>query len=97
VAKLEGGLSSGIIEWSDVPLSLYPNPAVNTVTLDLSELETMQGLITVYDNLGKVCLSFGRQELRDQHGIDIRTLPTGTYFISVEADGVKHTGTFNKI
>jgi len=97
VAKLEGGLSSGTVEVSDVPLSLYPNPAINTVTIDLSELESSQGQITVYDNLGKVCLSIGRQALRDQHAIDIRTLPTGTYYISVEAEGVKHTGTFNKI
>jgi hypothetical protein len=97
VAKLEGGLSSWTADISELPLALYPNPATNTVTITLPEMESMQGQITIYNSVGKICLNHAEQELGLQHAIDIRTLPTGTYFISVEAKGVKHTGTFSKI
>jgi len=57
--------------------SLYPNPATNTLTIDLSQSEILQN-VTIYNSLGQEVLS------STQFTIAISSLSKGVYIVEVE-------------
>ena len=86
--------------WEDVPalplpvVNLYPNPATQYVVLDLSTGEEMNGVVTITDMLGRVCVSQKAERTKCQ--IAVSDLPTGMYFLTYSDGERKVTRKFMK-
>jgi len=81
----------------DVRLSVFPNPARNTIQIKLSAgQKNVQ--IEIVDVLGKVCLSQNISEIKDNYiELDIQTLKQGVYFIRLkQVNGKAYTTKFIK-
>lgn len=78
---------AGIIETSDLALTLYPNPAHSEITIQgLQNIER----VTVFDLSGTIVLEGTSKEL------NIESLQSGLYLIRAIADGKLATGKFTK-
>ncbi len=73
--------SIGIEEKEALSVSVYPNPANDFVTI---EMEGSIEKVTILDISGKVVLS---QENSTNNRIDVQSLPSGVYFLTVESSG----------
>src|SRR5258708_472419 len=79
------GPSSGV---NDGPaLRIYPNPAVNTVSVSISELSYVGSLLEVYDQVGQRLMVTRITGTSFQ--LNIADLPRGLYFIRVNGGGMK--------
>jgi hypothetical protein len=66
-------------------LHLYPNPATNTLTLNLSQLQKLQNAtVSIYDIQGKQLLHQNIVEAQTQ--IDISSFAKGIYIVKVQTD-----------
>ena len=68
----------------DLEAKLFPVPAIETITLDLSE---NVGDVTIFALDGKAVLSLGKRD-KGQHKINISSLAAATYFMQIVKDGV---------
>jgi hypothetical protein len=69
-------------------ISLYPNPSQGISVLELDALEPGTAVLSIYDMTGRL-LRTGIAELqrgRNEIGIDISTLPAGTYYIHINTE-----------
>lgn len=64
---------------NNIALSIFPNPSKDKVMLRVSEI--LQGVITIYDYIGKKILVDHINS--NEKEIDIRNLPNGIYSISI--------------
>ena len=65
--------------------NLYPNPAFNKVTLNITALKpNEQASLSVYNNIGALLLQ-KEITLRTQ-SLDVTELPAGVYFIQVQTE-----------
>jgi trimeric autotransporter adhesin len=71
--------------------AIYPNPAVETVTILLSE-DSSPSQISIKDQLGRELLSLDTTETVIRH--DIRLFPNGVYYVTVVTGGVNQTKKF---
>lgn len=84
--KTNISLGTGLKEANAVGLvSVYPNPATSTITLQLNDAKTYA--VAIYDITGKSKLNTSVKG--SQNTIDISGLQSGVYFISVENNGAK--------
>ncbi|MEO6903016.1 MAG: T9SS type A sorting domain-containing protein [Bacteroidia bacterium] len=70
-------------------LTLFPNPAVNEVSVKFNYLPTTTATIDLVDISGKMIESFKTGDLsssNDIYKLDITNYPKGTYFVRVVAD-----------
>ncbi len=74
-------------------LSIFPNPATNTITVNLP-LETFSQY-EICDITGKICSSGTMQNMSQT--IDIGDIPSGTYILKVASDHAIQTGKFVKL
>lgn len=76
----------GIEEGSslDAVLSLFPNPASTTVTLDIADLASGSYTYSLFDMTGKTLEVRAAQA--GQNPIDIRGLASGTYLLNVQKE-----------
>jgi hypothetical protein len=80
---------------SDKELSLYPNPASNTIKVMLPSYWKAGDNLTIFDAAGKQVLN--KQLAGNVDEVDISSLQAGTYFIRVSNKGSKMaTQTFIK-
>ena len=77
-------------------LSLYPNPANHTITLDLKN-NNQANSIHIYNVLGQLVQSVPNQVEDTSITFDVSELKTGTYFINVISDKGKSTSKFIKL
>jgi photosystem II stability/assembly factor-like uncharacterized protein len=63
---------------------LYPNPASETVTIELGERMDGSAEITITDALGRIALESAVAIDTDKITIDVQTLPAGSYEYSIE-------------
>lgn len=71
---------------SRTSFTLYPNPAVNHVTLSLDNTYGDGHTVTVYSMLGSALRS---EAVRgDRHQIDLSALPSGIYMVELRSEGV---------
>ena len=70
--------SIGIGEKEALSISVFPNPATDFVTIDIAESIEK---VTLLDISGKVVFS---QENSQNKRIDVRNLPSGVYFLTIE-------------
>ena len=76
------GVGSNVFE----QLAIYPNPARDMVTIKNAE----NASIVIFDILGKKVLN--RSNISQTENLNVSSLTTGTYFISVEKDNQKTVG-----
>ena len=78
----------------DHQLSVFPNPTVDALILDIAKLEIDNLSYVVFDTNGKL---LSQQKITAQHTtIDFAQLPNSIYFIKVESQG-KNLKTFKII
>lgn len=81
------GLSTG--SYRNLPFSIYPNPTLEEVNIDFSDLFT--GFIILLDGFGK---EINRQQLGNVSSLKLSLLEykQGVYYISAKSEaGVFHT------
>ncbi|MBL7717489.1 MAG: T9SS type A sorting domain-containing protein [Flavipsychrobacter sp.] len=75
------------------PLVLFPNPATEEISLQVTNQQPAPATIT--DISGRLIT---RQLVSSgKNAINIKTLPKGSYIISVEQNGTKHSALFEKL
>ena len=66
-------------------LNIYPNPAVNAMTIDMTSYEQMEGLVKIQDQMGRILASFPLESLSGARTeIDLSELNSGLYFLTVQ-------------
>lgn len=90
---------SGVIE-ENIPslsntISLYPNPAQNFITVDLSGIAGTQ--ITVFNIQGKLVKTIESSMNLAQQKIDIADLPAGVYIMNINTPNGQAVKKFSKI
>jgi hypothetical protein len=73
----------GINESKESKFSLYPNPATDKITVELSGM-TQGGNLTIVDIEGQEFIT--RQITEPKTQIDISNLPSGVYFVQLTKD-----------
>jgi len=74
----------------DIQVKLYPNPASNKTTLEITELRTDANVI-LYDMLGKELKTYSVKAKQDKLNIDLQDLNKGIYYIKISSQN--HTST----
>jgi hypothetical protein len=69
---------------------LYPNPANNNVTLHMADNANADVDVIVADVLGKIVIS-NKMNLNNNSNLDVSSLTSGMYFITVSANGKSTT------
>jgi hypothetical protein len=77
-------------------LFVYPNPAKNTVQVDLSGLTFSSGLICITDLTGRVLSTQQLVMGASTVSVDLTALAAGTYILQLVADGQLRTVSFVK-
>ncbi|MBK6993823.1 MAG: T9SS type A sorting domain-containing protein [Lewinellaceae bacterium] len=84
---------------SDLPapesvLSIFPNPATGSVTVSLQGMSMSEGMITVYDAMGRpVEVEKANIFFNEGFTIDLSGLPKGMYYLRVSGGKVAGAGT----
>jgi len=76
-------------------ISLYPNPAQNYITVDLSSISGTQ--IIIYSLQGKLVKTIESSQNLPQQKIDIADLPSGFYMMSINSPSGQVVKKFSKI
>ncbi len=84
---------AGINKLQESRLSIYPNPATDKITVDLSGM-SQGGNLTIVDIEGQEFIK--RQIIPPKTQIDISALPSGVYFVRLTNDRIVEVGKFVK-
>ena len=80
----------------EVELNAYPNPAVNEITIPLTNIEGNSGQLNIIDVTGKIVstqnINLGSNIVK----VNVNNIPNGTYVFTVNTDAGK-TETFNVV
>ncbi|MGZ5244782.1 MAG: T9SS type A sorting domain-containing protein [Bacteroidia bacterium] len=73
-------------------IQVYPNPATNALTLDISQLTNNNITISLYNMLGVQVYTFTQvaAPASYKHNIDINTFPAGNYILRIETGRNQH-------
>jgi photosystem II stability/assembly factor-like uncharacterized protein len=78
---------SNFLRYGDIPdLAIYPNPASTTITISASKV-LGNVVIEVYDEVGVMHFKKSKTITSENEHIDIRSLPSGRYFVMIRGDG----------
>jgi hypothetical protein len=91
-ATYVGGVVAGIDEQADIITScnLFPNPAANSININLSLTESQAVELKLFNSLGaQVLSSINKEGMQGENNykLDISTLPEGIYFVQLHLDG----------
>ncbi len=75
----------GIAENETASISLYPNPANESVSLDLGAMNSKKAVIRVYDASGRLMLTQSSDGNAVQK-IDVSQLGNGTYMLHIDGE-----------
>jgi secreted PhoX family phosphatase len=83
---------------SDKTFEIYPNPVKNILKINFESAKEEAAVLKVYNNLGVVVASKSIQILagKNETNIDVTTLASGVYHLSVIIDGKKISKSFIK-
>ena len=90
---LDPSLISSVQDHSKFGFSVFPNPAMDRITIDLP-VEEQGKQLEVVDLTGKVTITHALTEYKTQ--LDISTLPAGIYFVRVAGDNTVQVVKFVK-
>jgi hypothetical protein len=76
-------------------ITLFPNPAVSSVTINLADPSSMGGLLEVYDQVGRQVLTM--RITSTQLLLDVSSWSAGMYFIRVSGAGKPIAGKLLKV
>ncbi len=66
-------------------MRLFPNPAVNSMTIDLTSYDQLEGLVRIQDQMGRILVTFPLESLGGARTeIDLSELNSGLYFLTVQ-------------
>jgi len=66
-------------------MRLYPNPAVNAMTIDLTSYDQTDGVVKIQDQMGRVLVNFPLESLSGARTeINLSELTSGLYFLTVQ-------------
>jgi hypothetical protein len=77
---------TGIDENGEASLDLYPNPASQSVSLDLSGFNGSTVMIRIINPMGQLVYA-GQHEAKGLTDLDLTAYPAGLYFVQVELNG----------
>jgi len=85
---------TGIEEWTkDIPLTVYPNPAENYITIGFQLPRGItSGCIVFYDIMGKEARRVSVDENSNFKLISIEDLAAGTYYYQLQTSGTSSAG-----
>lgn len=92
-APLASGEASAAFP-AEVALTAWPNPAQGAATLSFTLVAASEVRLALYDGLGRevaVLVDGGREAGRHEVTLDGSRLPSGTYLVRLEAEGVVQT------
>ncbi len=95
----ENDVSTGIVNHQviDQTLKVYPNPAINEITLQLNkEWQKKDISVNIYDTKGALVSAKKMDKVQNEIKMDISSLADGGYFVSIEDNENKSVGTFVK-
>lgn len=84
IVRTQSGDVKNLNELSDL-VKIYPNPAQNSVSINLQNLKLLKNEILIEDISGRV-LKYDISDLKSTYNINISSLGAGMYFIKVETD-----------
>lgn len=67
--------------------NMFPNPANNTVTVQVSGSVNSEVMLSIFDNTGRMLYS--QILTNDNQRIDISQIPSGIYFVKIQSDSVQ--------
>lgn len=73
---------------------LYPNPADNTLNISFASDNSFITNIEIFNQLGKIVLSFSEINASKTNRINVRKLPPGLYFCKVVVNGISSVRSF---
>ena len=80
----------------DTYFNLFPNPVVDNLMIETKQGITIQS-ITIYNTLGQLVKTQSVSDINSQITLDVSTLKTGTYFITILSDKGKTVEKFIKL
>lgn len=75
---------SSISELNNLNINIYPNPVSDILFINLDDESEKDITISVYSALGKCCMQLS-SENNDKVELNVSSLPTGVYIISIES------------
>lgn len=90
----EGTLNTSEVGTGTAKIDLFPNPTSDLLSIDLSNLESQEWTIHLMDHAGRQMeVLFQGTILSNSQTVvrSLRHLPSGVYFVLLEADGVRRT------
>jgi PKD repeat protein len=78
----------GVMESNFNPLSFYPNPTTEDITVMIPTAVRQEGLVKVVDLRGKVVLNSEIEKGANQVYLSLNSLSSGMYFVIFQGDGL---------
>ena len=73
-------ITTSLNEISSQYFSIYPNPAINNITINAGDLQSTICDFRIYDVVGNLVLE---KSFNNKTSLDVSTFPSGVYFIKV--------------
>ncbi|MCB0644783.1 MAG: T9SS type A sorting domain-containing protein, partial [Phaeodactylibacter sp.] len=77
--------------WSAPRITAFPNPGTDVLNLDFRQALEKKGIVRVFDMSGKILQTTALPAGAQKQQLDVKALPSGFYYIQVEAFGQQHT------
>ena len=90
--KKHNPVSTNEIEIDNLQVSVFPNPVIDQLTLELPS-NTDDHRMIIYDTSGRPHLQLHNYNKT----IDVSRLPSGLYYYTIELNGKRGTGQFVKL
>ncbi len=90
---------AGISELNDLSnINVFPNPASNSLTVNIDKVISGVSMIKIVDISGKTLIekSISRLDSSSEHVFDIERLVSGMYFVKIENENAMHSMKFIK-
>jgi hypothetical protein len=73
--------------------TIYPNPFTSNLNISISDnfIDSENTIVSIYDVLGNIVFKQRLREYSNHFSINTEFLNTGFYFLSIEANGQRHT------
>lgn len=79
---------------NSLQLSIYPNPAMRELNINLGKGIISEAVMTVYNNAGKLVSRSTLSPGTANHSLDITAYPAGLYFLRISTSTGEYTGRF---
>ena len=96
VHVIDAVLLPGVVSTADLAqfasVTLYPNPAVSSVTIDMSNVNAEVLRFDIYDITGSIINTYRADSVKQS--LDISTLNSGMYYLNIVMDEISYSKRF---